>query len=403
MHSSKFASSFRLSRRTSTTSKTLSQFAMTHNLHTSEAVKLIPKTNLMHLKQHKSNVIIDAPKFKDDQYITAGYVDKLKAYLKEERELPKSDVVRILVAAYSYFKSLPNIYQIKMPPDGKVCVVGDTHGQYYDLLNILNLIGFPDSKDNINNDCESTSVDNISPSISKNLTIQTSIVFNGDFVDRGYYSFEVAITVIALSLCYPNNIFLIRGNHETMEMHLHYGFFHEIMRKYDREVYDLFLSVFNAMPICGVIAEKVFVTHGGIGYKDISLAYIENIDRFASDITDPVMLALLWSDPSRKAGLTRSPRGGAACKFGPDITENFLSKHNLELIVRSHEVRFRGHSIEHDGKCRTVFSAPNYMDNFGNMGAFLTFKSSGNLTAPEVTEFKAVTNPNFERNKILNI
>jgi hypothetical protein len=48
--------------------------------------------------------------------------------------------------------------------------------------------------------------------------------------------------------------------------------------------------------------------------------------------------------------------------FGSDYTMAFLAVNNLELMVRSHEVKDDGYVEEHDGKCITVFSAPNYCD-----------------------------------------
>lgn len=45
---------------------------------------------------------------------------------------------------------------------------------------------------------------------------------------------------------------------------------------------------------------------------------------------------------------------------GPDVTENFLKRNKLDYIIRSHEVKDMGYEIAHDGKCITVFSAPNY-------------------------------------------
>jgi serine/threonine-protein phosphatase 5 len=43
-----------------------------------------------------------------------------------------------------------------------------------------------------------------------------------------------------------------------------------------------------------------------------------------------------------------------------DVTENFLKRNSLDYVVRSHEVKDMGYEVAHDGKCITVFSAPNY-------------------------------------------
>ncbi len=58
-----------------------------------------------------------------------------------------------------------------------------------------------------------------------------------------------------------------------------------------------------------------------------------------------------------------------------------------ELLVRSHEVKEEGYTVDHDGKCITVFSAPNYCDSVGNKGAFIKFDGDMN---PQFVTFDAV-------------
>lgn len=64
-------------------------------------------------------------------------------------------------------------------------------------------------------------------------------------------------------------------------------------------------------------------------------------------------------DPQPQPGRAPSKRG-VGVQFGPDVTQNFLALNNLDYIVRSHEVKNDGYEVGHDGKCITVFSAPNY-------------------------------------------
>lgn len=71
------------------------------------------------------------------------------------------------------------------------------------------------------------------------------------------------------------------------------------------------------------------------------------------------MCDLLWSDPQPQEGRAPSKRG-VGVQFGPDVTENFLKLNNLDYIIRSHEVKNNGFEEAHNGKCITVFSAPNY-------------------------------------------
>jgi len=69
-----------------------------------------------------------------------------------------------------------------------VTIVGDLHGQFFDLLNLLKVGGWPP---------------------------ETSYVFLGDFVDRGHNSVETLSLLLCLKLKYPGHVTLLRGNHEV--------------------------------------------------------------------------------------------------------------------------------------------------------------------------------------------
>ncbi len=76
-----------------------------------------------------------------------------------------------------------------------VTIVGDLHGQFYDLLNLL------------------------SPEVGGEPP-DTSYVFLGDFVDRGHNSVETLSLLLCLKLKYPGHVTLLRGNHEVNHIFL---------------------------------------------------------------------------------------------------------------------------------------------------------------------------------------
>jgi len=183
---------------------------------------------------------------------------------------------------------------------------------------------------------------------------------------------------------------LTRGNHESLNLNRMYGFEGEVLNKYNKSVFDLFTEVFNWLPLAALLNSKVIVLHGGLFSRDgVTLKEIKAISRNRQPPDEGLMCEMLWSDPQPMPG--RSPnKRGVGVAFGPDVTHKFLNENNLELLVRSHEVKDEGYSVEADGRCITIFSAPNYCDQVGNKGAYITFDST---MKPKFTSFTAVPHP----------
>jgi len=211
-------------------------------------------------------------------------------------------------------------------------------------------------------------------------------------VDRGSFGVEVILTYLLFKISDPRSIYLSRGNHETKNMNKIYGFEGEVKHKYDINIFNLFLELFCELPLAATIGGKVFVTHGGLSsMDDVTLGQIRSLKRGCEPPEGGLFSDLLWSDPQPFPGKMPSKRG-VGYSFGPDITEKFLSANNLNLLVRSHEVKDEGYLVEHGGKCITIFSAPNYCDSMGNKGAYIHF---GQDLVPKFTQFDAVTHPNI--------
>jgi len=275
---------------------------------------------------------------------------------------------KFLLLQRSFFSEQPTLIDIELEPDCSISVCGDTHGQYYDLLNLFSINGNPSETN--------------------------PYVFNGDFVDRGSWSTEVLLTLLCFKLLYPQHMFLSRGNHETTAMNI-YGFEGEMKAKYSQQHCDLSRELFGTLPLVHVIGGKVFCVHGGISTQpNFTLKAIKNINRFMEPPEGSLMSELLWSDPQVLPGRSPSNRG-VGWSFGPDITNKFLEENNLDLIIRSHEVRNPGYQWEHGGKLITVFSAPNYCDQVGNEGAWVTVTRDGSSSkyTAKCTSFKHVPHP----------
>ncbi|SCU94873.1 LAME_0F09714g1_1 [Lachancea meyersii CBS 8951] len=263
------------------------------------------------------------------------------------KNLPKKYVAAIVSHAERLFHQEPSVVELNnaTETDVKISVCGDTHGQFYDVLNIFRKYGKVGSKH--------------------------SYLFNGDFVDRGSWSCEVAILFYCLKILFPNNMFINRGNHETDNMNKIYGFEDECKYKYSPRIFEMFSQSFEALPLATVINDKYLVMHGGLSAdSSVSLDDYKKIDRFSQPPREGPFMELLWSDPQAAKGLGPSERG-LGHSFGPDVTANFLARNKLHKIFRSHEVRMGGVLFEHDKKLVTVFSAPNYCDSQGNLGGII--------------------------------
>ncbi|CAL9200561.1 unnamed protein product [Musa hybrid cultivar] len=257
-----------------------------------------------------------------------------KAHLKE------SEIRQLCAVSKEIFLRQPNLLEIDVPI--KIC--GDIHGQYSDLLRLFELGGFPPA---------------------------SNYLFLGDYVDRGKQSLETICLLLAYKIKYPENFFLLRGNHECASINRIYGFYDECKRKYSVKLWKVFTDCFNCLPVAALIDEKILCIHGGLSPSLTSLEQIQNITR-PVDVPDSGLLCdLLWSDPNKDIlGWGMNDRG-VSFTFGPDKLSEFLEKNDLDLICRGHQVVEDGYEFFSDKQLVTIFSAPNYCGEFDNAGAMM--------------------------------
>jgi serine/threonine-protein phosphatase 4 catalytic subunit len=126
-------------------------------------------------------------------------------------------------------------------------------------------------------------------------------LFLGDFVDRGFYSVETFLLLLALKVRYPDKIALIRGNHESRQITQVYGFYDECMRKYgSANVWRYCTEIFDYLSLAALVEEKVFCVHGGLSPDIQQMDEIRAIDRKQEVPHEGGMCDLMWSDPDGK-------------------------------------------------------------------------------------------------------
>eukprot|EP00090_Calanus_glacialis_P040312 TRINITY_DN70263_c0_g1_i1.p1 TRINITY_DN70263_c0_g1~~TRINITY_DN70263_c0_g1_i1.p1 ORF type:complete len:308 (-),score=64.58 TRINITY_DN70263_c0_g1_i1:37-861(-) len=260
---------------------------------------------------------------------------------------------------------MPALLEIDIADDEEIVIVGDIHGQLFDLMNIIDLIGEPAKR------CK--------------------YIFNGDFVDRGAWGIECLMILLGYLVAYPGTVWLLRGNHEEESVNATYGFRTEVLNKYNEETYQAIQGVFKWLPVAAVLNKSIAIMHGGIGTGDFRLEDIRDLERHNATAYDGVISHLLWSDPQEEDGCTDNPRG-ISVMWGPDVTKQFLKNNSLDLIIRSHECIMEGYTDCHDHSVITVFSAPNYCDVQMNLGAVVVL-SGANILQPEYKLFEAVPHP----------
>ena len=172
-----------------------------------------------------------------------------------------------------------------------------------------------------------------------------------------------------MKICYPNDVFILRGNHEVRGVCLKFGFKNEVKKKYpDGEIFEDFCETFKFTPFAALIDSHILCIHGGIGPLVKSIKSIASIVRPVGKIKKKqAPYDVLWSDPSDSTEeYEKSPRGYGHL-FGYNHCIEFEKNNGLSLIIRGHEVAINGVNYGFSGRVLTVFSASNYC-GMGNDG-----------------------------------
>lgn len=274
-------------------------------------------------------------------------LDRQIEQLKRCEIIKEAEVKELCQKAMEILMEESNVQRVDAP----VTICGDIHGQFYDLKELFK----------VGDDCP-----------------DTNYLFLGDFVDRGFYSVETFLLLLALKVRYPDRITLIRGNHESRQITQVYGFYDECLKKYGSvNVWRYCTEIFDYLSLSALIEDRILCVHGGLSPNINMLDQIRKIDRKQEVPHDGAMCDLLWSDPEDIEGWGLSPRG-AGYLFGGNVVKQFNRTNNLELICRAHQLVMEGYKYMFDNALVTVWSAPNYCYRCGNYATILELDENRN-------------------------
>jgi serine/threonine-protein phosphatase 6 catalytic subunit len=268
-------------------------------------------------------------------------IDKWIEELKSGKVLPEKEVKKLCSKIKEILITESNVHTVEAP----VTICGDIHGQFYDLLELFRIGGeLP----------------------------YTNYIFIGDFVDRGYNSVETIELLFCYKIKYPSNITLVRGNHESRQVTIVYGFLDEIIRKYgNSNCWLYFMEAFDLLPLGALVGGEIFCVHGGLSPQMRTIDQLRTIDRNVEIPNGGPFCDIMWSDPEQVDTWVLSNRG-AGWLFGYKVVKEFNYINGISLIARAHQLVDEGFMYWFpDNVLVTIWSAPNYCYRSGNMGSFL--------------------------------
>ncbi len=240
---------------------------------------------------------------------------------------------------------------VKLEALGNALVIGDLHGDLDSLILILK---------------ESCYLEQMEK------TDKATLIFLGDYGDRGEKTPETYYLILKLKLAFPKQIVLLRGNHEAPKDSL--GLPHDLPIQFRKRfgetwepAYEQIRSFHDHLYTAVYVQGRYLMLHGGLSSDIISLQDIAHAQENNSKL---LFEELLWDDPDEKVhNASFSPRG-AGKLFGKKVTEEVLKRLNAKILIRGHEASNGGFKTNHNEKVLTLFSRKG-APYFNRNGAYL--------------------------------
>lgn len=233
------------------------------------------------------------------------------------------------ISAHEAFLSFPVVY---LPKKGKAIFIGDTHGDSVAITSIIRQERFIERVEQGED---------------------VYLILMGDYADRGKEDVRNIELLLNLKQCYPENVFMLRGNHEEIAMGQSYGLLGSCIRHFDYEngqyVFRRLNDLYEKLPAVVVCANGVVAVHGGIPVGDInSLKQLHD---------EGILEQIRWNDPTDQTdNFMFNYNRGMSYLFGRKVFETFMNSIGGSVLVRSHEYVSAGFKLIFDNKILSIFS-----------------------------------------------
>jgi diadenosine tetraphosphatase ApaH/serine/threonine PP2A family protein phosphatase len=213
---------------------------------------------------------------------------------------------------------------------GDFTIIGDLLGHVFDFIRILAKFGMPPG---------------------------TRYILLGNLVDHGAFSLHTAIYAFALKCTFPNDFYIIRGSHEFRDVNSTAGLLAETQALFHcPDIFDAMNVAFSLTPLGIRLNGDILCIHAGLGPDLATVDQIADIERPFTTSENPIVEAIVWSDPNHTVSMERPAGRQGGYEFGAEPLASFLTENRLRLIVRGHERIAEGVRWQLGGRIVTVFS-----------------------------------------------
>ena len=289
-------------------------------------------------------------------------------------EITKEDIISLINEAKNIIEKDKSLLKVRSPCK----IFGNIFGQYTDLMRFFSSFGNPSETNQMGD------------------IYIMNYIFLGNCIDLGFESLEVIFLLIALKVKYPNNIYLIRGNHEDININSFNGLSDECKEKLNDNINNpdsIFMklnNLFNYFPLGITIDQNILCVHSGIGNNIKSISDIENINRPVNiDLNNNEFIVneLLYSDCEENENLLNYK------SYSKNHLIDFMNENKIELLITSHKFINEGIKSFYNDKLIIVNSSSDFLDKYNNIGGMInvakrTIKSPIQIIPKLINVFK---------------